>query len=135
MTVTDRTDATEQEFAARIAPFDIFAEERVIEEVARAIRRQWVRQFDRYCDDWDEAEPDVHDHYRRLAVAAVAAYRATQGGGAEEAVRRGLALADELDDAAADYRHVPSGTHDAGARNAHMAIARRIRAALTAESR
>jgi hypothetical protein len=53
-------------------------------------------------------------------------------GGAEEAVRRVAQLADDLDDVARDYRHVPSGTHDAGARNAHMAIARRIRAALAA---
>lgn len=49
-------------------------------------------------------------------------------------LRRVAQLADDLDDVAKDYRHVPSGTHDAGARNAHMAIARRIRAALAADS-
>lgn len=46
-------------------------------------------------------------------------------------VRAVLALADELDDVAHDYRHAAGGSHDAGARNAHLAIADRLRAAVT----
>jgi len=81
MTVTDRTDATPEEFAARIAPFDIFAEERVVEEVARAM-------FDATHDRgvWDNATAwgqQCRDNARRLASVAVGAYRATQDGGAE----------------------------------------------------
>lgn len=56
-------------------------DERVVEEVARAM----------YAADggrmsWEEIDQYDHDEYRRLAVAAVAAYRAAQDGGAEEAV-------------------------------------------------
>ncbi len=49
------------------------------------------------------------------------------------ALDRVHALADHLEDVARDYQHVPAGTHDAGARNAHLAIANRIRAALNGQ--
>ena len=92
MTVTYRTDATEQEFRDRIAPFEDapippeVVEAAVLEEVARAM---WA------VDDvvgspllpWDDEDTD-RIVYRKFAAAAVAAYRATQDGGAEEAVRR-----------------------------------------------
>jgi hypothetical protein len=108
MTVTDRTAATEQEFRDRIAPFedapllpeswegsnalaDHFEngfvaapvrEAAVLEEVARAM---W--DADGFpADLWEGYE---HTHYRILAAAAVAAYRA-QDGGAEEARDREL---------------------------------------------
>jgi hypothetical protein len=67
--------------------FGIFAEERVIEEVARAIYEAEMPHT-----TWTIQAP----HLRRIAAAAVAAYRATQDGGAEEAVRRVEALAEEL---------------------------------------
>jgi hypothetical protein len=83
MTTIDRTAATDAEFQARIARFGIFEEEeRVVEEVARAIHQEQNRGA-----HWDLTFDRVRDEYRRLAVAAVAAYRATQDGGAEAAVR------------------------------------------------
>jgi hypothetical protein len=45
----------------------------------------------------------------------------------EQAVAPFLALADNLDAVADDYRHAAPGSHDAGARNAHYAIAAHIR--------
>ena len=81
MTVTDRTDATEQEFAARIAPFDAaptppeVREAAVVEEVARALHKE--DPTGAACSWPCPSRPDI---YRRLAAAAVAAYRATQDG-------------------------------------------------------
>jgi len=143
MTVTDRTAATEQEFAARIAPFESaptppeVREAAVLEEVARAIsgtrdshsgsgfpcRCGWIAGFG---EGWEKRL----DHHRQLAAAAaaVAAYRATDGG-AEEAVRRVEALADEFDEAT-----VPAliNEFDRGLVAGYARAAARIRAALAA---
>jgi len=102
MTVTDRTAATEQEFAARIAPFESaptppeVREAAVLEEVRERVRRL---VFDHeICDDENgKLFADRLDDVLRDAAAAVAAYRA-QDGGAEEAVRRVEALCDVADD-------------------------------------
>jgi hypothetical protein len=77
MTVTDRTDASDEEFRARFDRFGIFAEERVVEEVARAIHQEQNRGA-----SWKLAADYIRSEYRRLAAAAVTAYRATQDGGA-----------------------------------------------------
>ena len=42
------------------------------------------------------------------------------------------ALADQLEAVARDYRHAATGSHDAGAAGAHLAIAAHIRATLDA---
>jgi hypothetical protein len=57
---------------ATIDRFGIFAEERVVEEVARALTVP--------MPEW-RGGPDA-DYWRMRARAAVAAYRATQDGGA-----------------------------------------------------
>ena len=80
MTVTDRTAATEQEFTARIAPFDAaptppeVREAAVVEEVARALHKEDPTAW---ACGWPCSRSN---HYRRLAAAAVAAYRAQDGG-------------------------------------------------------
>jgi hypothetical protein len=49
-------------------------------------------------DDWEWQQAlDTGEISRRRAAAAIAAYRATKDGGAEEAVRRILAYCDEID--------------------------------------
>jgi len=97
MTVTYRTDATEQEFRDRIAPFEDapippeVVEAAVLEEVARAM---WA------VDDvvgspllpWDDEDTD-RIVYRKFAAAAVAAYRAMDG----DLRTRMADLADNLD--------------------------------------
>lgn len=60
-------------------------------------------------------------------VAGVLAYEVRRLRAAVLAVEN---LAYDLDHVARDYRHAASGSHDAGARNAHMAIAERLRALL-----
>ena len=104
MTVTDRTAATAEEFAARIAPFadaptpPEVAEAAIVEEVARAV---WADQYP--FDHWDSTQRGQRDHYRRLAAVAVGAYRATQDGGA---VRAALTdVAEDLEWAATKQDH------------------------------
>jgi hypothetical protein len=59
--------------------FGIFAEERVVEEVARAIHA--VDEFGNYpVQNWATEIESNRADYRRLAAAAVAAYRANTGG-------------------------------------------------------
>lgn len=88
MTVTDRTAATDAEFRSRIAPVESaptppeVVEARVVEEVARA-----MFAAAHPSEDWLTGYPeDMRKYFRRLAAAAVAAYRAAQDGGAEEIV-------------------------------------------------
>jgi hypothetical protein len=64
---------------SEIDRFGIFAEERVVEEVARAIQAN----KESFPPPWETLTDLTQGMYRRLAVAAVAAYRATQDGGAE----------------------------------------------------
>lgn len=75
---------------AVIDRFGIFDEERVVEVVARAIYATWKEVL----ATWEGSPlPMPSDEVAaHLAAAAVAAYRATQDGGAEEAVRRVEAL-------------------------------------------
>ena len=78
---TDRTAATDEEFRSRVAAFETaptppeVREAAVLEEVARAM---WADQYP--FDHWDSTQPGQRDHYRRLAAAAVTAYRAQDGG-------------------------------------------------------
>jgi hypothetical protein len=98
--LTDRTAATDAEFAARIAAFDAaeypaeVAQAAVVEEVARAIADAQDAHGPFYfpCKCGWEAEFGAgwEDRGRQhrltsVAVAAIAAYRATQDGGAVKA--------------------------------------------------
>jgi len=61
--------------------FDIFAEERVVEEVARAIRDEAeATKFLAVGFEGEQRERIQQQRFRRLAAAAVAAYRAQDGG-------------------------------------------------------
>jgi hypothetical protein len=119
MTVTDRTTATNAEFRARFAAFDAAVTppeivEARLREALELIDRDGCETFtgtarcldpnsgrtrgakygaDKWCD------PCI----ARDVLAAVAAYRATQDGGAEAAVRRVEALV-------AEYERTPPGT-------------------------
>jgi hypothetical protein len=121
--------------AAKAAAFDAaptppeVREAALLEEVARAIRRSWLLSFDNR-DDWDFAEDDTRIHYRRLAAAAVAAYRAQDG----DLRNRMADVADNLDyyagktdggtyagglsDAAGHIRDALAGVQDGGAEEA-----------------
>jgi hypothetical protein len=68
--------------------FGIFEPEQreaaIVEEVARAIMDADYDQATGGLMEWSDLDGNEQDHFRALAVAAVAAYRSTQGGGAEE---------------------------------------------------
>ena len=121
MTVTDRTAATPEEFAARIAPFESAStppevrEVAVLEEVARALTAP--------MPEW-RGGPDA-DYWRMRAAAAVAAYRA-QGGGAEAFAAAVLrAAAQEQRNEAEQVPDTDEGTHADGHRCAADFLDRR----------
>jgi hypothetical protein len=73
----DRSAATHEEFAARVAPFDAApaAEESAVERVARAIAAGWA---DRWPDDnepWENLRETAREDYRFDARVAIDAMR------------------------------------------------------------
>jgi hypothetical protein len=76
--------ATLAAFDAAPTPLEV-REAAVLEEVARAIYDKGAYCGDCPYDDWDSC-PECRRYVREYAVAAVAAYRSAQDGGAEEAV-------------------------------------------------
>ena len=81
--------AVVQAFDAAPTPPEV-VEAAVLEEVARAIMDADYDQATGGLMEWSDLDGNEQGHFRSLAVAAIAAYRAAQDGGAEEAVRRVL---------------------------------------------
>jgi hypothetical protein len=91
----DRTAATAEEFAARVAPFDAApaAEESAVERVARAI----YESDNPDVSVWDDETSGLREEYRANARAAIDAMRPAPDAPRADEERRAVARIAEYD--------------------------------------